>query len=687
LTPDPFYAHRMRARHGFSPAERRIFRAVVGAVVGHPVSADVGGAVQPFVSRLPATDRRLLSILLRIVEYAVPVLTGRLRRFSSLALADQQRYLRGWEQSRVALRRQGAASLRALASVAYYGRASGWAAVGYDGPWLGRVHVPVLPAPDLRAGSSTRLKPGPTDEVDPVAKPESGPTDGVLGSGVTLGRSIQADIRLRVQVCVIGTGAGGAAAMARLAANGLDVIGLEAGGYVTAADCTQRELDMLPLLFQDAALRATADKSIGILQGRGVGGSTLHNTGLVYGPPPAVLERWRREHGLAIGEQQAEEYVAAVLRTLRATPIPVSEINPNNAVLQRGAEALGWRYRVPLHNRAECCGCGYCIIGCAYNRKYNAALTWLPQAVADGARILADAPVLRIDGRPGARRVICQLRHEDGRPTGRRATIEASIVMVAAGALDTPALLQRSGLGNRHVGRGLRLHPSALVGGVFPEPIRGWRGLPQSVVVEEFAGFREGHRGGFLVIALAGPPGLGAMLVPHIGAAHRAVMDDYPHLASAVVLLHDEGAGSVTVSRDGRPVVRYWPDEHDRRGLLDGIRALGGLYFAAGARRVWLPFPGSPPVQTEAELDHAMGRVDPLPHRLLLNSVHPQGSCPLGSVRDRSACDPMGELWGEPGVFVCDASLFPTSVGVPPQVTVMALATAVADHVVERVRF
>src|SRR5690606_33644562 len=185
-------------------------------------------------------------------------------------------------------------------------------------------------------------------------------------------------------------------------------------------------------------------------------------------------------------------YIAYAVDGLRAVPIPDSRINEHNDVLRRGADALGWRWRVSLHNRAECSGCGYCMIGCAYNRKHNAALALLPRAIARGARILADARVMAIRGPRGARRVACELLGDDGAPTGRIAVIHAPVVVLAAGALDTPALLRTSGLGGRHVGRGLRLHPAAVVGATFPEAVRAWRGVPQSIIVEEFASFAEG---------------------------------------------------------------------------------------------------------------------------------------------------------------------------------------------------
>jgi choline dehydrogenase-like flavoprotein len=656
----------------FSVSERRIFSSIASTLVGERVEDGVVDAALPLIRRLRPLDRVLLRGLLRGIEYGAPIFTGSPHRFTRLSPEKQEDYLRGWAQSRLELRRQGIASLKALIMIAYYGREEAWEAVGYSGPWLGRVHVPVLPAPDLsRADGAAPIK------VDP--QPASVPP------GVIAGRDIPRNVTLRAQVCVIGTGAGGAAALARLSERGVDVIAVEAGPYSRAEDFTQRELEMLPLLYQEAGLRTTANKAIAILQGTGVGGSTLHNTGLVYPTPEGIAERWRRDHGFPLDKATLERYVAEAVESLHAVQIPPEKINANNDALRRGAEALGWRYRVALHNRKECCACGYCMLGCAYNRKYNAALTYLPRAVAAGARILSEAPVVRIEGKAGARRVVCETKGANGRLTGARVTIEAPIVIVAAGALDTPALLLRSGLGNGRVGRGLRLHPAAMVSGVFSEPIRSWRGLPQSVIVEEFASFYDDGCGGFLLIPSASNwPGMTAAVVSGIGAEHRSRMREHPFVAASAVLLHDETEGRVTTTRDGQPVARYWPDSSDLEEVRRGVDAAARIYLAAGAERVYLPYADAPMVRNKSELDAALARARAIPHKISLNAVHPQGSCPLGSDSKRSTVDPHGEVWGEPGVYVADGSLFPTSVGVPPQVSIMALAMAVADRVAER---
>ena len=673
----------MATSGAWSPVEKRIFTAVVAAAVGEPAGDDVAEAVAPFLGHLSRVDRLRLRALLLGLEYGAPLFRLRPGRFTSLPPAEREAYLASWARSRLAPRRQGAAVLRALASLAYYGRDAAWPDVGYDGPWLGRVEVPVVRASAWeRAGSRTRRASQGARPGGVAAASAPG-----LHSPLTLGRECASDLHLRAEAVVVGLGAGGCAALARLAELGVDAVGIEAGGAPTAAEYTQRELEMLPLLYHDAGLRSTADKAITILQGRGVGGSTLHNTGMVYRPPEGIVGRWREEHGLDLTDVELERHAAGVLDTLGAVPIPSERVNTNNDILRRGAERLGWRWRTPHHNRIECSGCGYCMLGCAYDRKNNAALTYVPRAVAAGARILADAAAERIEGRPGAWRVVCGLRDAAGRPTGRRAVIEAKVLLLAAGALETPALLLRSGLGNRRVGRGLRLHPAATVLARFPDDVIAWRGLPQAVLVEEFASFFDDGRGGFLLVPNPATwPSLMGTLVPAIGAAHREIMRDLPRLASASVLVHDEGAGRVRVGRDGRPRVVYWPDAGDRGTLLRGIGALARLYLAAGAERVYLPFTGMAPVTDEASLDAALAGARLRRYATSLTSVHPQGTCALGADPSTSATDPRGALHGAPGIFVCDASLFPTSVGVPPQVTIMALATAVAERVAEEVR-
>ncbi|HZU96038.1 MAG TPA: GMC family oxidoreductase [Planctomycetota bacterium] len=470
----------------------------------------------------------------------------------------------------------------------------------------------------------------------------------------------------KTRVVVVGTGAGGAVAAKELAERGVAVVALETGPRFTADDVDQREETTYPRLYAEGGRRGTRDKSLLIIQGRGLGGSTLHNTGLCFRTPDAIQRLW----GLDLHHE-----IERVERHMGVRPIRDDEVNPMNAVLARGASALGWRHLRANHNRIDCEGCGYCVLGCAYDKKQGMALTYLPRARAAGATLVPGARVERIRRANGTWHVTGFL-HE----AREGFEVEAEAVVLAAGAIDTPQILLRSGIGGPDVGRSLRLHPSLPVGAIFDEKLRGFRGVPQSVIVTEHASFLESGHGGFLFLPAFGHPGTTALLAPGLGPAHWEVVRAYEHLAVAGVVLHDSTRGRVRPGWLGieRPRIDYWPEAEDQRALREGVRGLARLFFAAGARAVVLPFARAPLVRSEAEL----GSIESypfLPHEVAVSSVHPQASCPIGDVLDER-----GAVRGVEGLVVCDASAFPTSVGVPPQITTAALATRTATMLAER---
>jgi choline dehydrogenase-like flavoprotein len=480
-------------------------------------------------------------------------------------------------------------------------------------------------------------------------------------------------LELRARTCVIGSGAGGAVAAAELAAGGVDALLLEEGPHHDPAAFDQREATMMDRLYMEGGQRLTADQAIAIVQGRGLGGSTVHNTALCVPPPRAILERWARLGALPEPLPRIEAVAAEILARAGAAPPDPASVNRNNRLLEDGARRLGLRSEVPLHNRASCSGCGYCILGCAYNRKRHVVFSHLEPAVAVGLRIATGARVDRI------RRSASGFRLH-----GPGFVADCDTVVVAASALGTPALLLRSGLGERRlIGRSLRIHPFAPVAAVFDEPVEAWRGIPQSLLVTADARFLDGGEGGWILMAAAAGPAATAAFIPGCGPEVTEGMKRYARLAVAGVLLHDEGAGTVRARRDGLPSVRYWPSEPDRRGLMAGIDRLARLWFAAGARRVLLPFGRLPAVGAPEHL-RVLDRIRFRRHDVVLNSVHPQGSVPMGGDPRRHAVTPEGGLRGARGVYVADASIFPTSVGVPPQITIMTLATLIARGLAAR---
>lgn len=491
------------------------------------------------------------------------------------------------------------------------------------------------------------------------------------------GRDIGRDATLDCDLCVVGTGAGGAMVAREAARAGLRVVALEEGQHSTPRDFTQREDEMLPLLFQDGAARTTDDGAIVVLQGRGVGGSTVHNTNLCKRAPAPVLEGWRLD-----GWRPADlaPHYDVVERDLSVAPIEESRVNRNNAILRRGVEALGWKGGILSHNRRGCVGSGFCELGCAFDAKQNALKVLIPQALAAGARVVAECRAERVVVK-GGRAVGVEARALDahGRP-GATVTVRAGAVCLAGSAVGSAALALRSGLPDPsgRVGRGLRLHPGAAVAGVFDEVIEGWNGIPQSWECTEKLVYDErpdNDDRAWIIAAFAHPIGIASSL-PGFGAAHMRLMRLYPRLCIIAAMLHDRSEGRVT-TRGARPVVKYALDAGDQRALLRGMAACAEILFAAGARRVIVPFARPLVLERRARIGeivaHGYRPLDPL-----LTAVHPMGTLALGRVVDaRGAWRGVDRLW------VADGSLFPTSLGGPPQLTIYAAGHKVAGHVIE----
>jgi choline dehydrogenase-like flavoprotein len=466
---------------------------------------------------------------------------------------------------------------------------------------------------------------------------------------------------MKADLVVVGAGAGGAMVAREAARAGLRVVLVEEGPRMQTRDFTQREDEMIPRLFQDAGARTTVDGAITVLQGRGVGGSTVHNTNLCKRAPDEVLDSWRLDGWRA---KDLAPHYEVVERDLSVSPI--DRVNRNNELLKMGAEKLGWKNARLAHNRIGCVGSGFCELGCSFDAKQNAAKVLVPQALQAGATLREET---RVDS------VIV----ENGRAVGvmaRGERIEGAVCL-SGSAVGSAALALQSGLPGE-IGRTLRLHPGAAVAGLFDETIEGWWGIPQSWECTEQLRFDDELRRAWIITAFAHPVGMAAML-PGFGAAHMEMMRLYPRLAVFAAMLHDRTAGTVTLEK-GRPQIRYQLNAGDQRALLHGMESCAQLLFAAGARKVYVPFAETMELTSPSEVakisTHGYRPLDPL-----LTAVHPMGTLPLGRVVDeRGGWRGVGKLW------VADGSLFPTSLGGPPQLTIYAAAHKIAGHLIEELR-
>jgi choline dehydrogenase-like flavoprotein len=640
-----------------------VLRAVAETFVPGGESVRLAEHLAETIAALPhRSDREDMARLLRLLESRTAnlLLCGVPRPFSLMSVGQRERYLRGWALSRIPLRRKAFQALKRMATVVYYtsrdpaGRPNpSWSRLGYPGP-LG----PPLPAPK---------------RITPLA--------------------VTADTTLRCDVVVVGSGAGGGVVAGELAAHGLDVVVLEKGGYYSAGDFTHYEGEMLSRLYDGGGLTTSHDLGVVILQGSCLGGGTVVNYATSFRTPDAVREQWSREHGLPhfVGSEFTRALDAVAGR------IGVSEgesgAGARDAVLARGLEALGWHQGTIPRDVRDCPqdeGCGYCGYGCRRNAKQSTLLTYLQDAFDHNARIVVGARVRRVVTTQGrATGVEAQVVS----PATARAvtlTVEAQAVVVAGGAVHTPALLRRSGIRLPALGRHLALHPATAVFGLMDEDIRPWTGTLQSRYSDQFADLDSGY--GFKFETAPLHPSLFALAVPwESGRQHAEGMSRLARTALVGVLLRDRDGGTVQLDSDGHPVISYrlspYDTRHLRRGLIEGARVLE----AAGAREIWSPhsrwlaYRPDGEGAARARWVAAMDRVGYGPNQMLLSTFHQMASCRMGTTPADSVVNLENEVWGVPGLFVADASTFPSSSGVNPMLTIMAIAHRAAAVVASKV--
>lgn len=485
---------------------------------------------------------------------------------------------------------------------------------------------------------------------------------------------------LEADVAIVGSGAGGAVVAAELAEAGQQVVVLEEGKHIEPERYGRmRPSEQMRHMWRDAAMTFCTGLGdtpiINVAMGKCVGGSSVLTGGVCFRAPGEVLKTWREERGLSeLTEAALDPCYAAVEKAIHVEEVPESMRSRSTLLFAEGARKLGFELKPVRRNTDGCRGFARCNFGCPHRAKLSVDVSYLPRALAHGAQIHSDCLVerVRIEGDRATGVEGRVLNGRDGRPGGRL-SVRARRVVLAAGAYHSPLVLQASKVGRAsgQTGRNLTLHPAYRMMARFDEPVHGWRGALQSAYSDAF------EKEGFTLMGIFTPPGVLAATMPGIGPTHVARAKDIPHLAAFGGLLHDEASGRVSRALFGRePFVSYRMSQADRAAARRLIRRLAETFLAAGAREVFLPVLGLGPLDADRlrafDFDHLSLR------HTECSSQHPLGTCRMGSSPAHSVVGPDGQTWDVRELYVADGSVLPSSLGVNPQLTIMALATRIA---------
>jgi choline dehydrogenase-like flavoprotein len=504
---------------------------------------------------------------------------------------------------------------------------------------------------------------------------------------------VVAPARLECEVVIVGSGAGGGITAELLCAAGLDLVIVEEGPLKSSRDFKQLESEAYPSLYQEAAARKTADKSINILQGRCVGGSTTVNWTSSFRTPSSTLEFWRRAYGL---DELTDEILSPwFLRAEQRLGIEpwLTPPNENNEILRRGALKLGIAAAGIPRNVRGCWNLGSCGLGCPTNAKQSMLVTTIPAALDRGARLLTQSRATRL-GLQGNRVVWleCEGVSANGRPSGAVTRIFPRHVVVAGGAINSPALLLRSGVPDPqgHLGSRTFLHPVVLSAATFDQEVAGWQGAPQTVYSDHYLDVDPIDGAiGFKLEAAPLHPLIFTTTMGGFGLPAAARFAQFPNTHVLLALLRDgfhpeSPGGRVSLKRDGSPELEYPLTSFVLDGARRALAAMAELQFAAGARQVLTGHELAPPFVNWSEARAGIAALPMGPLLTKMVSAHVMGGCGMAVDAGRGVVQPDGIHWQIRNLSVHDGSIFPTSIGANPQLSIYGIVSKLAAQLAKR---
>ncbi len=625
------------------PQEARILLALAEALL--PAGNVLDGASEATIARFqellggaPPSQRKGLRALIWACEMA-PIPTHR-RRLTALSLGERERFLASWSRSE-------SLAVRSL---------------------LKAVAIPLKSAHLNDLEMLRRVHSEPRSEAPP--REESPRWLGQVQDGNTMDE----DLTLECEVVVVGTGAGGAAAAYELASRGRAVLLLEEGDYHRRGAFNGRASAAVRRFYRDQGVTvAIGNVAVPVWAGRMVGGSTAINSGTCYRTPERTFRAWRERFGLphefsSVGLGPYFERVEAMLQVAPARPALLGGVG---RVLSRGASAMGLHLEPLPRNAPDCDGQGACCYGCPTGAKRSTDVSYIPGALSRGAQLITAARVERVDRVAGrARGVTARLG------SGKTLKVRAEVVVVAGGAMMTPLLLSRSGAcgSSGWLGRNLSIHPAAQVSALFDENIDMSQGIPQGCGIDNFADE------GLMFEGVSTPLDVLAAGIPWVGRPLMDLLDRYRQIASFGFMIQDTSRGTVREGPGGTPLLTYQMNRVDHDLMHRGLGVLVELFLKSGARRVF-PFAlGHDEISSKAGLDR-FRKARLAPGSFDMGAFHPLGTCRLG-VDPRTSCVGLDQQAHDTErLYVCDGSVMPSSLGVNPQLTIMAMALRSAEHI------
>ncbi|MEO5692079.1 MAG: GMC family oxidoreductase [Usitatibacter sp.] len=503
------------------------------------------------------------------------------------------------------------------------------------------------------------------------------------------------DRELEFDVVVIGSGAGGGVTAEILAQAGFNVAIVEEGPLVGSSDFRMREREAYPRLYQESAARQTADRAITILQGRCVGGGTTVNWTSSFRTPPRTLAHWNSAHGLSTMTEAALAPWFVRMEERLSIGAWLTPPNENNDILRRGGQKLGIPTASIRRNVKGCANLGYCGMGCPLNAKQSMLVTTLPAALDKGATLVHRARVTRLVIE-GDRVTACEARgvERNGAGTGtHRVRLRAKHFVLSAGSIGSPGILLASGAPNPNALTGKRtfLHPTVVSGAVFPQKVEGYYGAPQTIYSDHFLDSQalDGPVG-FKLEAPPLHPILAAITLPGFGPDHLAWMKRFPNLQVLIALMrdgfHDESQGGQVVLKSGWPVLDYPITDYLWNGVRRSYLAMAELQFAAGAQTVMPLHEGARPVNRWKDAKAAIEGLPMRPLHSRVVSAHVMGGCAMGNDARNSVVNEAGRHHHLANLSVHDGSVFPTSVGANPQLSIYAITARMATGLAQSLK-